>query len=69
MTVAVTTVVRDLRPEDWPQVASIYEDGIRTGNGRNDALPGKQERKQQQNKTLHMIHLLNNFSNPSSYVC
>jgi len=24
--------VRDLRPEDWPQVASIYEDGIRTGN-------------------------------------
>lgn len=29
---AVTTVVRDLRPEDWPQVASIYEDGIRTGN-------------------------------------
>ena len=31
-TVAVTTVVRDLRPEDWPQVAAIYEDGIRTGN-------------------------------------
>jgi phosphinothricin acetyltransferase len=24
--------VRDLRPGDWPQVASIYEDGIRTGN-------------------------------------
>ena len=29
---AVTTVVRDLRPEDWPQVSAIYEDGIRTGN-------------------------------------
>jgi L-amino acid N-acyltransferase YncA len=32
MPVAVTTVVRDLRPEDWPLVASIYEDGILTGN-------------------------------------
>jgi len=31
--VAVTTVVvRDLRPEDWPQVSAIYEDGIATGN-------------------------------------
>ena len=30
---AVTTVVvRDLRPEDWPQVSAIYEDGIATGN-------------------------------------
>ena len=29
---AVTTVVRDLRPEDWPQVSAIYADGIRTGN-------------------------------------
>ena len=29
---AVTTVVRDLRPDDWPQVSAIYEDGIRTGN-------------------------------------
>lgn len=31
-TTTVDTEVRDLRPEDWPQVASIYEDGIRTGN-------------------------------------
>jgi phosphinothricin acetyltransferase len=30
--VAVTTVVRDLRPGDWPQVSAIYLDGIRTGN-------------------------------------
>ena len=29
---AVTTVVRDLRPGDWPQVSAIYLDGIRTGN-------------------------------------
>ncbi|MGZ4395838.1 MAG: N-acetyltransferase family protein [Gaiellaceae bacterium] len=28
----VQTVVRDLRPEDWPQVAAAYRDGIRTGN-------------------------------------
>jgi L-amino acid N-acyltransferase YncA len=24
--------VRDLRPADWPEVARIYEEGIRTGN-------------------------------------
>ncbi len=32
MTLAVQTVVRDLRQDDWPQVAAIYEDGIRTGD-------------------------------------
>jgi L-amino acid N-acyltransferase YncA len=25
-------VIRDLRPEDWPQVAAAFADGIRTGN-------------------------------------
>jgi len=25
-------IVRDLRPEDWPTVRAIYEDGIRSGN-------------------------------------
>ena len=25
-------VVRDLRPEDWPQVAAVYAEGIDTGN-------------------------------------
>jgi len=25
-------VMRDLRPEDWPEVARIFEEGIRTGN-------------------------------------
>jgi L-amino acid N-acyltransferase YncA len=25
------TAVRDLTPEDWPRVAAIYEEGIRTG--------------------------------------
>ena len=24
--------MRDLRPGDWPEVARIYEEGIRTGN-------------------------------------
>ena len=24
--------VRDLRPDDWPEVARIYEEGIHTGN-------------------------------------
>jgi L-amino acid N-acyltransferase YncA len=24
--------LRDLRPDDWPEVARIYEEGIRTGN-------------------------------------
>jgi L-amino acid N-acyltransferase YncA len=24
--------IRDLRPPDWPEVAAIFEDGIRTGN-------------------------------------
>jgi len=28
----VATVIRDLRPEDWPQVAAAFADGIRTGN-------------------------------------
>jgi len=28
----VPTVIRDLRPEDWPQVAAAFADGIRTGN-------------------------------------
>ena len=39
---AVTTVaVRDLRPEDWPQVSAIYEDGIATGNATFEtAAPG-----------------------------
>jgi L-amino acid N-acyltransferase YncA len=25
-------IVRDLRPDDWPEVARIYAEGIRTGN-------------------------------------
>ena len=31
MTVGTRTVVRDLRPEDWPEVAEIYREGIRDG--------------------------------------
>ena len=32
MQAGVTPDIRDLRPDDWPEVASIYEAGIRTGD-------------------------------------
>lgn len=32
MSATVETVVRELRPEDWPQVAAIYAEGIATRN-------------------------------------
>ena len=32
MPVLTDTIVRDLLSEDWPRVAEIYEEGIRTGN-------------------------------------
>jgi len=32
MRAAVDVEIRDLGPEDWPEVAAIYEDGIATGN-------------------------------------
>ena len=32
MHVATRMEIRDLRSLDWPEVAAIYEDGIRTGN-------------------------------------
>ena len=34
--IAAATRIRDLRPEDWPEVAAIYEAGIRTGNATFD---------------------------------
>ena len=32
MTTLTRIEIRDLQPLDWPEVAAIYEDGIRTGN-------------------------------------
>ena len=32
MPVATRIEIRDLRPEDWPEVARIYEQGIETGD-------------------------------------
>jgi L-amino acid N-acyltransferase YncA len=32
LTTLTRTKIRDLRPADWPDVARIYEDGIRTGD-------------------------------------
>jgi L-amino acid N-acyltransferase YncA len=31
LTTAVELLIRDLRPDDWPEVAAIYRDGIRGG--------------------------------------
>ena len=28
---AIELLIRDLRPEDWPEVAAIYHDGMRSG--------------------------------------
>jgi L-amino acid N-acyltransferase YncA len=33
------TIVRDLQPDDWPRVAAIFEDGIRTGNATFETEP------------------------------
>lgn len=32
-------LVRDLRPDDWPEVRRIYEEGIATGNATFEAEP------------------------------
>ena len=32
MPALIDTTVRDLRPDDWPQVAAIYAEGIATGD-------------------------------------
>jgi phosphinothricin acetyltransferase len=31
--------IRDFRPGDWPEVAAIFEDGIRTGNATFESAP------------------------------
>lgn len=36
---AVATTVRDLRPDDWPEVRRIYEEGIATGNATFEEEP------------------------------
>jgi phosphinothricin acetyltransferase len=39
MTTAVDTMIRDLEPPDWPDVARIFEDGIRSGNATFELEP------------------------------
>jgi L-amino acid N-acyltransferase YncA len=39
MTTAVDTLIRDLEPLDWPEVARIFEDGIRSGNATFELEP------------------------------
>jgi L-amino acid N-acyltransferase YncA len=36
--------VRDLRPEDWPEVRAIYEEGIATGDATFESEPPDWER-------------------------
>jgi L-amino acid N-acyltransferase YncA len=31
--------IRDFRPDDWPEVAAIFDDGIRTGNATFESSP------------------------------
>jgi L-amino acid N-acyltransferase YncA len=39
MPVALDIETRDLRPLDWPEVARIFEDGIRSGNATFELEP------------------------------
>src|SRR4051812_41364381 len=39
MVTTADTTVRDLRPEDWPQVEAAYADGIRSGNATFEREP------------------------------
>ena len=39
MPTLVRMEIRDLGPLDWPEVAVIYEDGIRTGNATFEVAP------------------------------
>jgi phosphinothricin acetyltransferase len=39
MTTAVDTMIRDLEPLDWPEVARIFEDGIRSRNATFELEP------------------------------
>lgn len=43
MHVATRMEIRDLRSLDWPEVAAIYEDGIRTGNATFETSPPGRE--------------------------
>ena len=39
MLTAIDMVIRDLEPLDWPEVARIFEDGIRSGNATFELEP------------------------------
>ncbi|HEY2371650.1 MAG TPA: GNAT family N-acetyltransferase [Gaiellaceae bacterium] len=39
MLIAVDVMIRDLEPLDWPEVARIFEDGIRSGNATFELEP------------------------------
>jgi L-amino acid N-acyltransferase YncA len=39
MLIALDVLIRDLEPLDWPEVARIFEDGIRSGNATFELQP------------------------------
>jgi len=39
MWIALDVLIRDLEPLDWPEVARIFEDGIRSGNATFELEP------------------------------
>lgn len=47
--------VRDLRPDDWPAVRAIYEDGIRDGDATFEAEPPSWERWDAAHPELRLI--------------
>jgi L-amino acid N-acyltransferase YncA len=51
----VETIVRDLRPEDWAQVAAIYAAGIATGNATFETEVPTWERWDDSHSELRLV--------------
>jgi L-amino acid N-acyltransferase YncA len=47
--------IRDLRPDDWPQVASIYAEGIATGHATFEVEPPTWERWDATHPSLRLV--------------
>jgi len=47
--------IRDLRPEDWPQVVRIYEEGIATGDATFEVAPPTWERWDAAHPSLRLV--------------
>ena len=47
--------IRDLRPEDWPQVVRIYEEGIATGDATFEVAPPAWEHWDAAHPSLRLV--------------